>query len=85
MFGFLGKVFRHEYSIKKHIMVVVIAVIMTALFTMTDNILTPLMYGFTENATKAYFMTSLYTIVPQIICTFATVLILFPVLIKVLK
>lgn len=85
VFGFIGKVFRHEYSIKKHIMVVVIAVIMTALFTMTDNILTPLMYGFTENATKAYFMTSLYTIVPQIICTFATVLILFPVLIKVLK
>ena len=85
VFGFIGKVFRHEYSIKKHIMVVVVAVIMIALFTMTDNILTPLMYSFTEKATKAYFMTSLYTIVPQIICTFATVLILFPVLIKVLK
>lgn len=85
VFGFLGKVFRHEYSIKKHMLVVFIAIIMTALFTMTDNVLTPLMYGFTENATKAYFMASLYTIVPQIICTFSTVLIIFPVIIKVLK
>lgn len=85
VFGFLGKVFRHEYSIKKHILVVIIAIIMTALFTMTDNVLTPLMYGFTENATKAYFMASLYTIVPQIICTFSTVLLIFPVIIKVLK
>ena len=41
VFGFLGKVFRHEYSIKKHIMVVVVAVVMTALFTISDNVLTP--------------------------------------------
>lgn len=85
VFGFLGKVFRHEYSIKKHIMVVVIAVVMTVLFTITDNVLTPLIYGFTVNAAKAYFVASLYTVIPQIICTFVTVLIIFPVLIKVLR
>ena len=85
MFGFLGKVFRHEYSIKKHIMVVVVAVVMTALFTISDNVLTPLIYGFTVNAAKAYFVASLYTVMPQIVCTFATVLIIFPGLLRLLK
>ena len=42
VFGFLGKVFRHEYSIKKHIIVLFISIIMTAMFTMVDNILTVL-------------------------------------------
>ena len=85
VFGFLGKVFRHEYSIKTHIIVLFISIIMTAMFTMVDNILTPLMYGFTANAAKAYFIASLYTVIPQITCTFLTVLIIFPGLLKVLK
>ena len=84
-FGFLGKVFRHEYSIKKHIMVIVVAVVMTVLFTITDNVLTPLIYGFTANTAKAYFVASLYTVIPQIVCTFATVLIIFPGLLRLLK
>ena len=85
VFGFLGKVFRHEYSIKKHILVVIIAIIMTILFTIIDNILTPLMYGFSQKAMETYFFASLYTVIPQLVCTFATVIIVFPVLIKVLK
>lgn len=85
VFGFLGKVFRHEYSIKKHIIVVVVAIVMTALFTISDNVLTPLIYGFTANAAKAYFVASLYTVMPQIVCTFATVLIIFPGLLRLLK
>lgn len=85
VFGFLGKVFRHEYSIKKHIMVIVVAVVMTVLFTITDNVLTPLIYGFTANTAKAYFVASLYTVIPQIVCTFATVLIIFPGLLRLLK
>ena len=82
VFGFIGKVFKHEYSVKKHIIVLFVAVIMTALFTIIDNVLTPLMYGFTANATKAYFLASLYTAIPQLVCTFATVLIIFPVLLS---
>ena len=85
VFGFIGKLFRHEYSIKKHIIVVIVAVVMTVFFTITDNVLTPLMYGFTENAAKAYFVASFYTVIPQIICTFATTFFIFPVLLKVLK
>lgn len=85
VFGLIGNVFKHEYSVKKHIIVLFVAVIMTALFTMIDNVLTPLMYGFSYNATKAYFIASLYTVTPQIVCTFATVLLLFPILLKVFK
>lgn len=85
LFGFLGKAFKSEYTIKKHIVIISCAVFSTALFTLIDDVLTPLMYGFTLNATKAYFVASLYTMIPQIICTFVTVLLIFPVVLKVLK
>lgn len=85
VFGLIGKLFRHEYSIKKHMVVLFIAVIMTALFTMTDNVLTLLMYSFTAKAVKAYFVASLYTVIPQLVCTFATVVVLFPVLLKIVR
>ena len=85
VFGLLGKLFKHQYSVKKHFFVILVAVIMTALFTITDNLLTPLIYGFTQKAMQAYFVASLYTMIPQIICTFATVVALFPILLKALK
>lgn len=85
VFGLLGKLFKHKYSVKKHFFVILVAVIMTALFTITDNLLTPLIYGFTQKAMQAYFVASLYTMIPQIICTFATVVALFPILLKALK
>lgn len=82
VFGTVSKIFKHKYSIKRHAVILLVAVIMTATFTMIDNVLTPLMYGFSQKAMGAYFMASLYTVVPQMICTFATVLILFPCLLK---
>ncbi len=85
VFGIVGKMFKHEYSIKKHIIILLIAIIMTAIFTITDNILTPLIYGFSQKAMEAYFIASLYTAVPQIICTFVTVSIVFPCLLKIYK
>lgn len=83
--GLLGKAFNHEYSLKKHLIVIVAAVLLTASFTMIDNILTPLMYAFNLNATKAYFIASLPTLFGQCICTSVTVSLLFPVLVGVLK
>ena len=84
VFGLLGKVFNNSYGIKSHIVILVVAMIMTASFTLFDNVLTPLIYGFSRNATKAYFLASLYTVVPQIMCTMVTVTFLFPLIIKVL-
>lgn len=85
VFGMIGKMFKHEYGIKRHIIILVVAIIMTAMFTMMDNILTPLIYGFSQKAMEAYFFASLYTVVPQIICTLATVLLIFPVLMRILN
>jgi hypothetical protein len=85
VFGTLGRVFKHEYNLKKHAVVVVVAVVMTALFTMLDNVITPLFYGFTIDATKAYFLASLYTLFPHALCSLCTSIILFAPLIKVLR
>ena len=85
LFGLTGNAFKHEYSLKKHILIIVVVMFMTALFTMLDNVITPLMYSFSQKAIKAYFVASLYTVVPQIICAFVTTLIIFPILLKVLK
>ena len=85
VFGLIGNLFNHKYNIKNHAILIGVAIIMTAIFTLTDNILTPLTYGFTINATKAYFYASLYTLIPQIICSIITVLFIFPILLKVLE
>ena len=85
VFGLLGKAFKSEYGVKKHAIIIAVAIVMTALFTLLDNVITPLFYGFTLDAMKAYFIASLYTVVPGLICTFATTLILFPIILKILK
>lgn len=85
VFGFFGKIFKGEYSVKKHLVVILVAIVMTALFTMLDNVITPFIYCFTKESTIAYFIASLYTLIPHLVCTFATVLVIFPMLLKVLK
>lgn len=85
VFGAVGNLFAKEYSIKKHVVVIVLSLVMTIAFTMLDNVITPLMYGFLPNVWEAYFIASLYTLIPQLVCTFVTVLLIFPVLTKILK
>lgn len=84
-FGALGNAFHHEYTLKKHAVILCLGVLFTVLFTMLDNALTPLMFGFTSKAAKAYFIASFYTLVPHLVCTFCTIALLFRPLIKVLK
>lgn len=82
--GFLGKTFKRGYSIKIHILLTVIAVLLTACFTLIDDIITPLMYSYSANATKIYFTASLTVMIPQMICALASVTALFYPLYKVL-
>lgn len=84
-FGLLGKVLKRKYNIKIHALIIVVAVTLTFTFTMLDNVITPLIFGFTWKATKAYFIASFYTLVPHLVCTFMTTLLLFAPLIKVMK
>ncbi|MCM1546008.1 MAG: hypothetical protein NC033_03120 [Clostridiales bacterium] len=80
VFGLLGIKFKRELSILKLVVLVSSAVLMTALFTALDDIITPLYYGFSYGAAKAYVVMSLTAMLPQIVCAAVTVSLIFPVL-----
>ena len=84
VFGLFGNACKNAYGKKKHTTTILLALPMTALFTLIDNILTPLLYGFTRQAAKAYFIASLYAVLPQLLCSLVTVTWLFPIILKLL-
>ena len=84
-FGWLGARFTGKNALLKTVVVVVSAVIFTALFTLLDDVITPLIYGFSENAAKVYFYQSLAAVIPQTICAAVTVMLLFHPLTRVIK
>ena len=83
--GFLGKVMDRRLSIKKHVLVVLAVALLTALFTVIDNLITPNFYGYTVEATKAYWVASLSAVVPQTICAVITVGALLIPLVKIFE
>ncbi len=85
VFSLLGLKFGKTITTKSHVILIITAVLMTVSFTVFDNIITPVYYKFSLETTKAYWITSLTAVVPQVICTLITVLILLPVLIKIYK
>ena len=84
-FGWLGARFTGKNALLKTVVVVVSAVIFTVLFTLLDDVITPLIYGFSENAAKVYFYQSLTAMIPQTVCTAVTVTLLFHPLTRVIK
>jgi len=84
-FGWLGARFTGKNALLRTVMVVASAVVFTAMFTLLDDVITPLIYGFNENATRAYFYQSLTAMIPQMICTAVTVMLLFHPLTRVIK
>ena len=82
-FGLLGKVIKRVGAFLP--LIVVIACVCTALFTITDNILTPLWYGYGAKATRLYFTASLTFMIPQVICTAVSVTVLFFPLYKIFQ
>ena len=84
-FGWLGKRFAGNMTLLRHGIIEVAAVIFTALFTVLDNTITVLMFGFQGNAAKVYFLQSLTAMIPQIICAAVTVSLLFIPLTKIIK
>ena len=57
----------------KAVLVTLMACTFTACFTLLDNLITPLFFGFDKGAWRAYFYASLPVMIPQIICTAVTV------------
>lgn len=74
VFALLGK--KITNVIKFLPLLLAVACLCTVLFTMTDNILTPLWYGYTQRATKIYFKASIPFMVSQVICTAISVAVL---------
>ena len=83
-FGWLGEHFTGKNALLRTVTVVVSAVVFTALFTLLDDVITPLIFGFNENATRVYFYQSLTAVIPQTICAAVTVTLLFHPLTKVI-
>ena len=80
-FGFLGG--RLNNPLKYLIPLSLFACICTVFFTMIDNILTPLWYGYGEKSTWLYFTASLPFMITQVICTAISAVCLFFPLYKI--
>ena len=84
-FGWLGARLSGKNTLLRTILVVATAVAFTALFTLLDDVITPLLFAFSANATRVYFYQSLTAMIPQTICTAVTVSICFHPLTKVIQ
>ena len=84
-FGWFGRRFTGRNELLKLVVVAAAAVAFTVLFTLLDDVITPLMFAFSANATKVYFYQSLTAVIPQSICAAVTVSLLFHPLTKVIQ
>ena len=65
--------------------VTALAAVCTICFSLLDDVISPLVYGYTLEAAKAYFVASLYVMIPQTLCTIISVALLFQPLVTVFK
>ena len=84
-FGLLGNALYRRTGVRVQMLLTVLAVLLTALFTLLDDAVTPLLYGYTKEAALAYFLASLPTMAVQTVCAAVTVLLLFRPLLFILK
>ena len=62
-----------------------LAALCTLFFTLLDDVLTPLFYGYAWDAAVAYFYAGFFAMIPQIICASVSVLLLLPPLLRVMR
>ena len=83
LFGFLGR--WEKLTPKKVVWLTAVACICTACFTMLDNIITPLWYGYLGRVLRLYFYASFSVMIPHVICTAVSVGILMYPLVKIFQ
>ena len=83
LFGFLGR--WSKITPQKLVCLIAVACVCTICFTVLDNIITPLWYGYSKRALKIYFYASFSVMIPQVICTAISVGVLFFPLVKIFK
>ena len=84
-FGWLGARFDRKTTLLKTVIVVVCAVVFTALFTLIDDTIKVVIYKMSLNAAKIYVLQSLPVMATQMTCAAATVSLCFVPLTKVIK
>ena len=84
-YGWLGTRFTGKISFLKKGLIVASAMAFTVCFTLLDDVITPLIFGFHENAARVYFLQSMTAVIPQTICAMVTVTVLFTPLTKVIR
>lgn len=72
-------------GLKTLIIVTLMVGILTVCFTLLDNVITPVYYGYSLEATKAYFVASLSTLIPHVVCAVASIIIGFIPLVKLVR
>ncbi len=80
LFGLLGKWIKFRYKFLP--ILTVIACVCTVIFTLLDNVITPLWYGYGMRAARAYFLAALPFTLLQVLCTAISVALLFAPLYK---
>ena len=85
LFGLLGKVFKRVLTVKRFILIVLLACIMTISFSLLDDVITPLFFGYDLEAAYGYFLTSFTAMIPQTICTFVTTTLLLEPLLMIYR
>ncbi|MBO5737364.1 MAG: hypothetical protein J6S04_06105 [Clostridia bacterium] len=83
LFGFLGR--WSKLTPKNIILLTFTACLCTVCFTMLDNLITPLWYGYSGKVLKIYFYASFSVMIPQVVCTAVSVGVLFFPLVKIFQ
>ncbi len=83
--GSIGNKTKGKLTPKTHLALVGAALLLTLLFTLLDDVITPIFYSFTWEAAVAYAYASLTLCIPQTICAVVTVGLLFPALHPIFK
>ena len=83
LFGFLGR--WSKLTPFKLFLLTATACVCTVCFTMLDNIITPLWYGYSGRVFKLYFYASFSIMIPQVICTAISVGVLMFPLVKIFQ
>ena len=83
LFGLLGHF--GDLTPKKVVWLTAVACVCTIAFTMLDNIITPLWYGYSGRVFKIYFYASFSVMLPQVVCTAVSVGVLLYPLVKIFQ
>ena len=84
-FGWLGARFSGEANSWQTAIIVASALLFTILFTLLDDAITSLLFAFSREAAKIYFLSSLQAMIPQSVCAVITVSVCFHPLTRIIK